>query len=51
MKYICSLVIFSIYVSSSEPIAYLNTLGYEAAQKETARGNNCLLYTSDAADE
>ena len=45
MKYICSLVIFSICVSSSEPIAYLNTLGYEAAQKETARGNNGMVTT------
>ena len=45
MKYICSLVIFSICVSSSEPIAYLNTLGYEAAQKETARGNNGMITT------
>ena len=45
MKYICSLVIFSICVSSSEPIAYLNTLGYEATQKETARGNNGMVTT------
>ena len=45
MKYICCLVIFSICVSSSEPIAYLNTLGYEAAQKETARGNNGMVTT------
>ena len=45
MKYICSLFIFSICVSSSEPIAYLNTLGYEAAQKETARGNNGMVTT------
>ena len=45
MKYICSLVIFSICVSSSEPIAYLNTLGYEVAQKETARGNNGMVTT------
>ena len=45
MKYICSLVIFSICVSSSEPIAYLNTLGSEAAQKETARGNNGMVTT------
>ena len=38
-------------VFSSLPIAYLNTSGYDPAQQETAQGKNCLLYTSDAADD
>ena len=45
------LIFISINSFSSEPIAYLNSLGYEPAQKELASSKNgmvttCLLYTS-----
>ena len=39
------LLLASISLSSSEPIAYLNTLGYEPAQKEIAYGNNGMVTT------
>ena len=44
-KYICFLLVLSINVSASEPIAYLNTLGYEPAQKEMAVGTNGMVTT------
>ena len=39
------LLVVSLSLSSSEPIAYLNTLGYEPAQKEMAYGNNGMVTT------
>ena len=38
-KYISFLIILSTSVGASEPIAYLNTLGYEPAQKKMAESN------------
>lgn len=39
------LLVISLSLSSSEPIAYLNTLGYEPAQKEMAYSNNGMVTT------
>ena len=39
------LLLVSLSLSSSEPIAYLDTLGYEAAQKEISYGKNGMVTT------
>ena len=43
--YSCWLLLISINLFSSEPIAYLNTLGYEPAQKEIAYSLNGMVTT------
>ena len=44
-KYISFLIILSTSVGASEPIAYLNTLGYEPAQKKMAESMNGMITT------
>ena len=43
--YFSCLLFITLSLSSSEPIAYLNTLGYEPAQKEMAYGDNGMVTT------
>ena len=43
--YFSCLLFTTLSLSSSEPIAYLNTLGYEPAQKEMAYGDNGMVTT------
>ena len=43
--YSCWLLLISINLFSSEPISYLNTLGYEPAQKEIAYSLNGMVTT------
>ena len=43
--YFSCLLFITLSLSSSEPIAYLNTLGYEPVQKEMAYGDNGMVTT------
>ncbi len=43
--YFSCLLFITLSLSSSEPIAYLNTLGYKPAQKEMAYGDNGMVTT------
>ena len=42
-KYYLLVLFFSINTFSSEPIAYLNSLGYEPAQKKLASSKNGMI--------
>tara|TARA_B100001250_G_C19796678_1_gene789036 strand:+ start:58 stop:1797 length:1740 start_codon:yes stop_codon:yes gene_type:complete len=44
-NYLYALLVVSSAISAAEPIAYLNTLGYEPAQKEMAVGTNGMVTT------